>query len=194
MAALWDSPKALDYLRGRGLEDDTILDAELGLVPDDAPKYRGWLAIPYKDGQGRWRTTRYRTLPPSDKAYRSEKGGVKHLYNVAAVESPTVAVCEGEFDSLILTQLGVPAVALPGVNTWQREWRYLFRNCDLVYVIVDHAPRDKEEARSAERRAANSLRATIGLVADVEVVELPEGMDVTDLYLADRDRLKELIT
>lgn len=189
---LWDSPAAMQYLTGRGLTEDTILEAELGLAGKGS--HAGWLAIPYRDGQGRWRTTRYRTLPPKDKAYRSEKGGTKHLYNVAAVEEPVVAICEGEFDSLILRQMGLPAVALPGVNTWTREWRYLFRNCDLVYVITDHAPKDREEARSAEQRAQNSMRSQIGMVTDVEVIELPEGMDITDLYLQDPDRLKELMS
>jgi DNA primase len=190
--ALWETPSALEYLTDRGLSEDTILEAQLGL--GIAGPYRGWLAIPYMDGQGRWRTTRYRSLPPKEKEYRTLKGARRHLYNVQAVDEPVLGICEGEFDALILRQLGLPAVALPGVNTWQREWRWLFRNSDLVYVFVDHAREDQEEARTAEKRAMAAMRATIGMVTEVEPVEMPEGKDVTDLYLENPERLKELMT
>ena len=42
--------------------EEMVLEAQLGLATKG--KYAGWLAIPYLDGQGRWRSTRYRTLPP----------------------------------------------------------------------------------------------------------------------------------
>jgi DNA primase len=188
--ALWQSPDALQYLQGRGLTEEMVLEAQLGLATKG--KYAGWLAIPYLDGQGRWRSTRYRTLPPTDKAYRTPKGEGRHLYNVSATEEPVVAICEGEFDSMVMRQLGFPAVALPGLSAWQREWRFLFRNCDLVYVLIDHAPRSKEEARAAETRVRNAIVAQVGMVTDVEPIDLPEGMDVSDLYLQDPDELKGL--
>jgi DNA primase len=189
---LWETPDALAYLTDRGLSEETILEAQLGLGTEGV--FRGWIAIPYFDGQGRWRMNRYRSLPPTEKAYRYRKGDHPSLYNVGAVDEPVVAICEGEFDSLILRQLGLPAVALPGVNQWRREWRWLFRNSDLVYIFVDHARETEEDARNAERRAMAAMRATIGMVTDVEPVEMPEGMDITDLYLQDPDRLKELMT
>lgn len=191
-AELFSTPDALRYLESRGISEDTILSAQLGI--ETQGRHAGWLAIPYLNGQGRWRTTRYRSLPPMDKAYMTVRGSGTHLYNLAAAQNDVVAICEGELDALILQQLGQPAVALPGVTQWQRQWRWLFRNCDLVYVITDHAPRDKEEARSAEVRAMNKMRAHIGMVTDVEAIEMPEGKDVNDLWLEDPDRLKELLS
>jgi hypothetical protein len=38
------------------------------------------------------------------------------------------------------------------------------------------------------------MRATIGMVTEVEPVEMPEGKDVTDLYLENPELLKELMT
>jgi DNA primase len=189
-AELFARPDALAYVNGRGITDESILEFQLGVETEG--KYEGWLAMPYLDGRGRWRTTRYRSLPPMDKAYMTVKGSGTHLWNVRAAESPVVAICEGELDGVILNQLGIAAVALPGVTQWRRAWRWLFRNSDLVYVVIDHAPHTKEEARTAEWRALNQIRSTLSMVTEVEAIELPEGTDVNDLYLRDPEQLEEL--
>lgn len=196
--ALLADETALGWLEARGLSLETIVNAQLGYrtKADPERQWRDCIAIPYFDAQGRWRVSRYRHLRtnPAMK-YQTPKGGGVHLYNVAAVDAAKVAICEGEFDALIVQQhLGIAAVALPGINNWKREWRWLFRNADLVYVVVDNAPEDEEhaDARAAEERARNQIMAQVGLIADVERVELPAGTDVTDLYLSDPTALEEL--
>jgi DNA primase len=85
-----------------------------------------------------------------------------------------------------MKQLGVEAVAIPGTQSWQRAWRWLFRNCDLVYVVMDND--------EAGLKASHRIAAQLGDITEAEVVEMPEGFDVSDLYVKDPDRLKELLT
>lgn len=182
------------WLHGRGLTEETIDRAQLGY--QSSGRYRDAIVIPYFDARGELRNVRYRHLrhnPPAK--YESPKGFGTHLYNVAATQNDVVAICEGEFDALVLEQLGFSAVAIPGVNTWQREWRWLFRDCDLVLVVIDMASTREEDAdaRAAEERARARIAAQVGTVTSCEVVELPDGNDVTDLYLTDPDKLKELL-
>jgi DNA primase len=181
---LWDRPEKLRFLLDRGLTEDTILDASLGYMPSG--RFSDSIAIPYYDARGELVTVRFRRL---DKAaphkYDQIKGSKRHLYNVKNTDSPVVAIAEGEFDSLILGQMGVSAVSVPGAASWSRSWRWLFRNCDLVYVFVD--------SDEAGRKAGNKISGSVGTVADISVVHLPFG-DVTDVYLKDPDFLKRVIS
>lgn len=186
--ALWESEDQLLWLKGRGLTDATIAYMQLGYVPSDADSmFAHSVAIPYFDARDRWVMTRFRHLRPEAPAkYQTPKGAGTHLYNVKAVDEPTVAICEGEFDSLILGQLGIPAVAIPGATTWRREWRWLFRNADLVLVVMDND--------EAGVQARNKITAQVAQITTTEPIVLPDGMDVTDLYLQDPEHLRRLLS
>ncbi len=184
---LWDSGDALTYLQGRGLLQNTIAEAKLGYVPPGGDsRFAHCIAIPYHDAQGRWRLTRYRHLRPNHpQKYDAPKHSSRHIYGVAQVREPVVYITEGEFDALILRQMGKASVAIPGAQSWDRAWRWLFRDCDLVVVLMDN----DEEGRKASRRVASQ----IGTVTDVMVLDLPQDMDVTDLYLTNPDELRRLL-
>lgn len=183
--ALYANDEAMAYLEGRGLDVSTIVDARLGY--EQRGRYRHSITIPYFDGQGRLVTLRWRHLDDSiGRKYSSAGGSGQHLYNVAAVEEPVVYVTEGEFDSLILKQLGYAAVAISGATNFDRAWRWLFRNCDLVYVVMD--------GDDAGMKARARIRGQIGSVTDAEALHMPAGADITDLYLKDPHTLKELLS
>ena len=118
--ALLESDRATEWLEGRGLTWDSILDHGLGYIPKGTEsKFWDCIVIPYFDARCELRGVRYRHLredPPMK--YQTPKGGGRHLWNVKAANEASVAICEGEFDAMVMIQLGVPAVALPGVNTW----------------------------------------------------------------------------
>jgi len=193
-AELWSRPDKLQWLTDRGLSEDTIIEAQLGYVGEREQRYADCISIPYFDATGNLQSVRYRHLRENARLkYEAPKGDRRHLYNVRATDESVVAICEGEFDSLIVQQLGMAAVGLPGVTAWQRAWRWLFRNTDLVYVLVDHAPQTNPEALRAEVRARQKIAGQLSGVADVEIIDLPEGMDVTDLYLTDPDALRSLL-
>lgn len=195
-AALQEKPEALTYLRGRGLEQDTIQGAELGYVAEG--RFADCIAIPYFDARHRWRSTRYRHLRPNaPRKYDAAKGTKGHLYGIEFVNEPVVAITEGEFDSLILRQMGFASVAIAGVHGWDRDWRWLFRNCDLVLVVMDSdTARERPDGEEYQpgQDAQKKVAGAVGLVTDVQPVDLPLGMDVTDLYLTDPDALRELMS
>lgn len=185
--ALFADDDALVYLQGRGLSTSTVIDAKLGYCTSAmSPRFGDSIAIPYFDAQHRHRATRYRHLRPGTRnKYDAPAGSSRHLYGVEAISSPVVYVTEGEFDSLILRQLGAAAVAIPGAQSWDRSWRWLFRDCDLVVVALD----SDEEGTKAQRKVASQ----VATVTEVETIDLPAGMDVTELWLTNPTELRRLM-
>jgi DNA primase len=184
---VWAYDAANEYLTGRGLDVDTIVEAQLGYVPpQDGGRFAHSIAIPYFDAQGRWRSTRYRHLRPDARhKYDQEKGTKQHLYGVSDAQESIVYITEGEFDRLIMKQLGLAAVGIAGATNFARAWRYLFRDAELVLVVMD--------ADEAGRKAKQRIASWVSTVTDVDTIDLPSGADITDLYLSDRDELESLL-
>jgi DNA primase len=106
---------------------------------------------------------------------------------VANTVKSRVWVCEGEFDSLILTQMGFPAVGIPGSQSFHPAWKYLFANCEEVSLVFD--------SDEAGRKGADRLGSILGdVVANLRRINLPPGMDVTDMHQADAEELKRLVS
>lgn len=92
-----------------------------------------------------------------------------------------VFVCEGEFDAMLLDQLGFPAVAIPGALSFQEHWVTWFDEARRVFVCLD--------ADDAGRKGTARIQAMVG--NRVRVVEFPvpdafETTDVTEFFLRDR--------
>lgn len=196
-AAVWEYDEPQEYLQGRGLDVNTIVEAQLGYVHLNGSRFSRSIAIPYFDAQGRHRLTRYRHLnPKAAQKYGWLKGSSSHLYGIERVDERVVYICEGEFDALILTQCGFPAVGLTGAMHFQRPWRYLFRNSDMVLVVMDTDSSKKDdlgrEVGMTGQRAAQKIAGAIGTVTNVDIIELPMGEDVTSLYLKDEAALRGL--
>lgn len=184
--------RALVYLEDRGITEET---AEAYGLHWDVP--REAIAIPYRSALGELVTTRYRLVGSvpghgTNQKYDSTRDSTMHLYNVVdAVKSP-VYLAEGEFDTLVLKQLGLNAVGVPGATAFDEAWRWLFAGCE-VRIIFDHDPermipmgkgREKrvQPGPDAARKVARALRSVATDVLDL-TRELPEGMDVTDAFL-----------
>lgn len=160
------------WLLARGLTPQTVREYDLLYVPE-----QNAIRVPYRDGQGRERGYRLRFLDHRTMKYQTPKGMKAHLYNVVDCDAATVYLTEGELDCLILKQLGLFAVGVPGVTSFQRSWRWLFAGVDEVVVVFD----GDEAGREGARRVAGYLS---GVTENVEVLDLPEGEDVTSLALA----------
>jgi hypothetical protein len=83
---------------------------------------------------------------------------------------------EGEPDAVAAHSLGLPAVALPGAASWQREWRKRFAERKVVLVF---------DADEAGRKAARQVAGDLAPVAtEVRVLELEpsrsDGYDLSD--------------
>ena len=178
-------PEDVAWLEKRGLNRATIKQAMLGFVREG--RYANAIAIPYLNPDGSVRTIRFRYLSPRFNKYDNFKGHNIHLYNVANTALPHVWICEGEFDSLVLTQMGFPAVGIPGASGFKPDWKFLFSNAEQVSLVFDG-----DEAGS---KGANRIASILGEVVtgDLRVVRLPEGFDVTDCYLRNPEELRELV-
>lgn len=179
-------PQDKEWLTRRGLTDLTIRRSMLGYVKEG--RYRDSIAIPYLNPDGTVRSIRFRYLSPSRQKYDNQKGQAIHLYNVAHTAQDRVWVCEGEFDSLILTQMGYPAVGIPGVSGFKPDWKFLFANAGEVSLVFD--------GDEAGQKGANRMASILGEVVqgDLRIIRLPEDEDVTETYLRDREELKELVS
>lgn len=117
---LW-SPEgagARAYLHGRGLADDTIRAARLGVVTTDRPGVPAGITIPWLDGPAP-RLVNVRRPEGADPRYRAIKGSRRGgLYPGAGAVRPglPLVVVEGEFDALFLGQelAGLASVATLG--------------------------------------------------------------------------------
>jgi DNA primase len=184
-----DSP-ALSYLLGRGISraaaDAYHLGVVDGSIPEHAP-YTGWISIPYLTRLGGVVQIKFRRLSGDGPKYVGS-GGSPRLYNTPALDRADslgyVALCEGEFDAIILDALcGIPAVAIPGVDTWasRPEWREIFQGYSRVLVFADQ----DEPGRKLASRILHDLDTA-------QLVSLP-AKDVNDAFLQfGAGKIKEL--
>lgn len=180
--------RARDYLISRGLDAHTLIQHRIGYV--DAPysgdeNFKGMISIPYFTAWGDFLGFRFRNLDTGPK-YLSPTGAKPHLYNMGALLHNQVWLTEGEFDALVLTQAGYPAIGTPGVSAFKPAWKWLFAYMDRVTICFDGDKPGREAAHRVSRLLA-------GVVDDVVVCELPDNEDVTSLWLKDRTRLERAV-
>lgn len=171
--------QAADYLQARGITGTIAQAASLGYVGEPLPgheQYAGRVVIPYLTPAGPV-DIRFRAVTDVKPKYLSMPGSHPRLYNttVLADDPAIVGVCEGEFDALIATHcVGLPTVALPGVTAWNgRRHPRILRGFKSVVVFVD----GDEPGRELGNQVARDL-------PQARVIDLGDGMDVTDAYLA----------
>lgn len=171
--------EARTYWHSQGLSDLVIKDAKLGYSPKcptypDSPSY----VIPYyhndtlisirhrlakPNGCGKYRPE-FVGLPNQPFNLDALKPGTDEV-NFNLLESGEVLLCEGEIKALYLSWIqGLPAVGIPGVESWQGEWIKHFANCSRVYVTLDP---------DAERKAAEITRTLNGQGIEARQVVLP---------------------
>ena len=133
--------KVADYLEARSLSFDVASSNLLGYVDEPAPgheHFRGRLSIPYVTRAGVV-NMKFRALDDSEPKYLNLAGFETNLYLVESffAQSEYLAVAEGELDALSLVESGIPAVGLPGVNSWKPFYRRCFEDWATVYVFAD---------------------------------------------------------
>lgn len=183
-------PKARVYFESRGLSERTVDHFMFGWVSQPIngfdKNYVKTAVIPYLTARGGVLELRVRRPGNVKPKYLSMaesfplNGSPKaHLYNAQqAMPSPRtnhVYLTEGEFDAAILWQCGLRAVGVPGCQQWYEPWTYLFQNA-FVHIVYDG-----DDAGHAGASKVGICMAKYNIPYDV--VELPEGQDVTDLYL-----------
>jgi len=173
------------YLEGRGISEDTARAFSLGTVVDPHPgheMFEGWLSIPYVSALGIYQCVKFRRLDDGKPKYGQPIGQKLHIYNVAdcLADKQYIAICEGELDAVVMSsEVGIPAVGIPGVAAWKPYYSKLFLGFDTVFVIGDND--DKEDGTNP---GAEFSRRVAGEVLNSQIVQLPSGMDINEFYLA----------
>lgn len=180
-----------EYLTGpeRMLDIETVVGRQLGVVTDPEPGHEhleGWISIPYLGPNDEVLKIRFRRPPGSDSRakYKDLPHAQPRMYNARTVLTAGDFICltEGEADAMVLEQIGLPAVALPGGTTWLPHYSKILAGFDKVWLFGD--PDDTGRKMNAE--VASHLR-------QAEAVKLSFG-DVTAEYAEfGPDHIKSLI-
>jgi DNA primase len=178
LAGAWP---ARSYLLGRGINDSTASAFRLGVADGSIPEhaaYQGRVSIPYLTKLGGTVSIKFRAAGEGSPKYLSPYP--TRIYNPLALDKGEqegyVAICEGEFDAIVLDGLcGIPAVGIPGVETWvaHPEWPELFRGFSKVLVFPDTDPEGQG------MKLASRILSALDVAS---IVSLP-AKDVNDSYL-----------
>lgn len=170
------------YLHARGLGREEATSARLGVVADPFPghaKYRGMLAIPYLDRNGKPLTIRFRCLQEHNHRdffhgkYNTLKDDIPRMYGIDSIHQAgdEIHITEGELDRAILRKLGLYAVAAPGANMWAGRHRRMLAGFSKVWVWGD----PDEAGAEFSAKICRQLRTA-------KAVRMRDG-DVTETYL-----------
>jgi DNA primase len=135
------------YLGTRRISLADAVTFRLGVVSSPLPgheAYRGRLCIPYLTPAGVV-NLRFRCAASHDceaehhPKYLSGEGAGTNLYNVLDLkqDSPFICVAEGEIDTMSLSLAGLPAVGVPGVDTWQKHFSRCLEDFEVIYAFGD---------------------------------------------------------
>jgi hypothetical protein len=94
-----------------------------------------------------------------------------------------VVLVEGESDTQTLWYHDIPALGIPGVDTWKKEWADYLDGIEKIYVIVE-----PDKGGEAFR---DKLATTAAIRDRIYLVELGEHKDASGLYLSDREGFKD---
>lgn len=178
---------AAGWLEARGIDLDHARYEGLGVVrnpPAIHEQYEGRLSIPYITDFGPVNMS-FRCLEDHSckeeghgkylKLKKTDPDQPADLYGVRSFDDATdwIGITEGELDSLVLRQIGIPAIAVPGASNWEDHWRNVFEDLSRVYVFAD--------ADDAGMKLYERFRDKLDM--PVLRVKLPQGEDVNSTYL-----------
>lgn len=199
---LHNAPDALKYLFDRGITYETIKEFKLGyasgglktflkskdfkeddlksasvIKQDGIDALTNHIVIPYFVS-GNAVSFRGRNLGNFGPKYITLTGHKAYLFNSDVVwcKQSELVIAEGELDAILMNQLGLSAVGLPGANSWQDAWdSYVDATMvSRLYICFDT---DKAGKDASEKIA---LRFN----GRAKIIELPfeenEGNDFTD--------------
>ena len=193
-AALWSEvgEKALQWLRERGLSDESIDKHELGFCPQDLMTdwgtgakiklYRG-IVIPYLGEDQLWKIEFRRSTNIKDQRYRMVEGSSNTLYGYECLAFRGKAVMvEGVFDAIIMEQAlreaGIEGVAVVATGSTDgskvSRWKMKLSLCDRVVIAMDSDEGGENAAQYWLKRLSDSYRWT------------PSHGDVNDTWLKDK--------
>lgn len=169
-------------MESRGFTHDSINTFGLGYVaqPVAGDEYmRGRIAFPYWDLRG-VTTIRFRTAAAESEGpkFMDRPGAKSLMYNITTVDKggDVIYLVEGEPDCIIAAQMGLPAVALSGVQKWKNNYRNLLSGFSNVRVICDN------DDSGVGLELGQAVKAAMSDTY-VQILPAPEGHDLNSAYL-----------
>jgi len=178
------TPMAASYLEARGITEEVAVKYLLGSVVEPSAGHEhsvGRLSIPYQTPTGVV-GMKFRTIDDTPPKYLYPTGQKVGLFNVNDLHifSNTIAICEGEIDTIILSGLvGIPAVGVAGVSQWKPWFPKLFEGYGRIFIFADNDV--KEDGRNPGQELAKRIKEDLD---HATVVMLPDNQDVNDVFLA----------
>lgn len=183
---------AQEYLTNRGFGPQVAATSHLGVVRSPLvghERYAGRLAIPYLTPAGpvnfRFRCLQQHSCSEAGHGkYVGLEGLETNLFNVMDLRKAGDVICvtEGELDCITLSMCGLPAVGVPGANSWKKHFSRCLDDFATVYVFGD----PDDAGKGLNKKLINDVRA--------RPVRMPKGEDVNSLYLkGGADALHKLI-
>lgn len=191
-AEIWKAGPLLKKLRDRGVTDDMIRRARLGM-------HGGRITIPVYDLSARIVNVR-RYLPGAPGALKMQNTpgyGSPKIYQVDQIKKYDVIwVCGGEIKALVagfyLNQAGIGAIAVAaGEGAWETKWSPMF-NGKTVYICmdIDLAGRKASKMLASQIRGACKQLKIIEIPLDPE--KYPKG-DINDYIGQEHASLEDLV-
>lgn len=153
----------------------------------------GWdgsrLTFPVRDHTGDLLTVA-RYLPNGKPKLLATSGRARGLFPAPeSIDGDTIWLVEGESDAVSGTELGLPAVGVPGVNGWRQDWASRFDGKRVVVCFDCDDP---------GRQAAVKVSRLLASACEVRVVDLEssrsDGWDLSDALMSGvtAERLKAM--
>lgn len=181
------SEVGLTYLKRRGISMDSVTHFRLGEVIEPLPGHemmRGRIAIPYIKKRGIVAISFRCIQDHKCKEVQCPKylrDGNQWLYNTADVDAPSslIGISEGELDSIILHQCGLPSAGIPGVEGWKGHpwWPLVLKGHTRPLIFADN---DTSNDKNPGMRLAKEIQRSL---PRARLVVLPDDMDVNETYL-----------
>jgi hypothetical protein len=125
----------------------------------------------YRDSQGQVVSVRFRVALEGEGRFRYRKGMKPRPYGLdrlaAARRQGAIVLGEGESDAHTLWLFDIPALTIPGANTWNDAWADDLEGIPRIYVIVEP---DRGGATLLKHLAASPLRDRLQLLRLAESV------------------------
>jgi hypothetical protein len=171
-----------EYAEAKKLPTDFLGSLEVSEIYLGGPAIR----VPYFDHDRNPVAVRFRLSLKGDGRFRWKNHSKPIPYGLwrlkDAREAGQVTIVEGESDAQTLWFHGIPALGLPGANSWKEEWAHYLDGIGPLYVVVEP---DKGGEAVLKSFAASSIRDRI------RVVRLTGAKDPSALYLKNPKRFRK---
>lgn len=149
------------------------------------------IRMPVLDVDGSFLANRYRISINERRKVVSEAGSHVYPYGLWLLdrESPEVTIVEGETDTSAMTYNEFQTLGLPGVNTWQPEWRRYLNGIPKVYIWEESGVKSPTTGLTPGETMVRSCSRSLGQVFVIKAP--PEAKDPAELAVLYGDKFPE---